>query len=128
MTLENSHLTSPELPRLPDLDEKKSENNKELQQSIKLQPESQSESQPQYIKLKIKQEVKEKKNLSFFPLSCMLFSGCCGSMNMGKPMVHSDSLAQEQCCAECACVICFIPAVTVDVISCPFRQIYSCVS
>ena len=62
-----------------------------------------------------------KREFTYCPLSGNVTDKCCISMDTGRPLVHSDQLAAEQCCAEMQCLVCVIPFFIIDIISFPFR-------
>lgn len=64
-------------------------------------------------------------NFSFFPITSCIINDCFASMDTGKPMVHSDAQANQACCRDCQWVCCPL-TLAFDIISFPFRGIYSC--
>ena len=63
-------------------------------------------------------------NFSLFPITSFMVGDWCEAMNTGKPAVHSDAQSERSCCRECQCM-CFPCALTFDIVSFPFRGIYS---
>ncbi len=84
--------------------------------------------QPTYeVKNEIKDIPKQKEEFKCCPISNVIYTECCISMDTGKPAIYSDQHAHDSCCTECQCLVCFIPAVLFDITITPFRYIhYKC--
>jgi hypothetical protein len=80
----------------------------EPQQQTQTQPEKPTSNEP-------------KGEFTYCPLSGNVTDKCCISMDTGRPAVHSDQLAADQCCAEVQCLVCVIPFFIIDIIAFPFR-------
>ena len=64
-------------------------------------------------------------NFSLFPITMCMINDCFASINTGKPSVHSDAQANQACSRDCQWLCCPM-TLTFDIVSFPFRGIYSC--
>jgi hypothetical protein len=65
------------------------------------------------------------KNFSLLPITTCMCWDCIDSIDTGKPAIHSDSQSQKACCRDCQWMCCPLTLIF-DIVSLPFRGIYSC--